>query len=59
MNLQFGDIQETALIPLAIKASETARPNARIKDLYVYHCNGGRFGILFQRAGQNLSEYAV
>ena len=33
MNLQFGDIQETALIPLAIKASETARPNARIKDL--------------------------
>lgn len=32
MNLQFGDIQETALIPLAIKASETARPNARIKD---------------------------
>ena len=33
MNLQFGDIQETALIPLAIKASETARPNARIRDL--------------------------
>ena len=33
MNLQFGDIQETALIPLAIKASETARPNVRIKDL--------------------------
>ena len=32
MNLQFGDIQETALIPLAIKASETTRPNARIKD---------------------------
>ena len=32
MNLQFGDIQETALIPLAIKASETARQNARIKD---------------------------
>lgn len=32
MNLKFGDIQETALIPLAIKASETARPNARIKD---------------------------
>ncbi len=33
MDIQFGDIQETALIPLAIKASETARPNARIKDL--------------------------
>ena len=33
MDLKFGDIQETALIPLAIKASETARPNARIKDV--------------------------
>ncbi len=33
MDLKFGDIQETALIPLAIKASETARPDARIKDL--------------------------
>ena len=33
MALQFGDIQETALIPLAIKASETARPNPRIRDL--------------------------
>ncbi len=33
MDLQFGDVQETALIPLAIKASETVRPNARIKDL--------------------------
>lgn len=32
MEITFGDIQETALIPLAIKASETARPNARIKD---------------------------
>ena len=32
MELKFGDIQETALIPLAIKASETSRPNARIKD---------------------------
>ncbi|MCR4656528.1 MAG: class I SAM-dependent methyltransferase [Lachnospiraceae bacterium] len=33
MDLKFGDVQETALIPLAIKASETSRPNARIKDL--------------------------
>lgn len=32
MDLRFGDIQETALIPLAIKASETARTNARIRD---------------------------
>lgn len=32
MALQFGDVQETALIPLAIKASETVRPNARIRD---------------------------
>ncbi len=33
MDIQFGDIQETALITLAIRASETARPNARIKDM--------------------------
>lgn len=32
MDLRFGDIQETALIPLAIKASETARTNARVRD---------------------------
>ena len=32
MDLQIGDIQETALITLAIRASETERPNARIKD---------------------------
>lgn len=32
MDLQIGDIQETALITLAIRASETDRPNARIKD---------------------------
>ena len=25
-------MQETAIIPLAVKASETLRPNARIKD---------------------------
>ncbi|ORT98838.1 Tetracenomycin polyketide synthesis O-methyltransferase tcmP [Anaerovibrio sp. JC8] len=32
MDLQLGDVQTTALIPLAIKASETLRPNPRIKD---------------------------
>ena len=32
VDIRFGDIQETALIPLAIKASETAGPNARIRD---------------------------
>ena len=32
MDLQFGDIQETALVTLAIRASETARPNPRIRD---------------------------
>ena len=32
MELKLGDIQETAIIPLAVKASETLRPNARIKD---------------------------
>ncbi len=30
--LQFDDIQETALVSLAIRASETARPNPRIRD---------------------------
>ena len=32
MELTFEDVQETALIPLAIKASETSRANARIVD---------------------------
>ena len=32
MQLQIGDIQETALVTLAIRANETDRPNARIKD---------------------------
>lgn len=32
MELQLGDVQTTALIPLAIKANETRRANARIKD---------------------------
>ena len=32
MDLQLGDVQETALIPLAIRANETERKNARIHD---------------------------
>ena len=32
MNLQLGDVQETMLIPLTIKASESLRANARIYD---------------------------
>lgn len=32
MELQLGDIQETALIPLAIRANETRRENERIHD---------------------------
>ena len=32
MTLQLGDVETTALIPLAIKANETKRKNARIKD---------------------------
>ena len=32
MELKLGDIQTTAVIPLAIKASETLRPNARFRD---------------------------
>lgn len=32
MELQLGDVQTTALIPLAIKASETKRSNPRVRD---------------------------
>ncbi|MCM1464269.1 MAG: class I SAM-dependent methyltransferase [Bacteroidales bacterium] len=32
MDLQLGDVQETALIPLAIRANETKRKKARIHD---------------------------
>ena len=32
MELQLGDAQTTALIPLAVKASETMRKNPRIRD---------------------------
>lgn len=32
MELELGDVQTTALIPLVIKATETMRKNARIKD---------------------------
>lgn len=32
MELKLGDVQTTALIPLAIKANETLRPNPRVKD---------------------------
>ena len=32
MELQLGDVQTTALIPLAVKASETLRKNPRVRD---------------------------
>ena len=32
MELKLGDVQTTALIPLAVKANETLRKNPRIKD---------------------------
>ena len=32
MELKLGDVQTTALIPLAVKANETMRDNARIRD---------------------------
>lgn len=32
MNITLGDVETTALIPLSIKANETKRPSARIKD---------------------------
>ena len=33
MDLKFGDVQETALIPLAIKASETMRTGNAVRCL--------------------------
>lgn len=33
MNISLGDVQETALIPLAIRADETMRKNNRITDI--------------------------
>ena len=32
MNITIGDVETTALIPLSIKANETLRDNARVKD---------------------------
>lgn len=32
MELKLGDVEETALIPLAVRANETRRKNARIRD---------------------------
>ena len=32
MELKLGDVEETALIPLAVRANETKRKNARIRD---------------------------
>ncbi|MBQ6029089.1 MAG: class I SAM-dependent methyltransferase, partial [Treponema sp.] len=32
MEIKLGDVQTTALIPVAIKASESLKPNARVKD---------------------------
>ena len=32
MELQLGDVQTTALIPLAVKATETMRKKPRIRD---------------------------
>ena len=37
MTLQLGDVQTTALIPVAIKASETKRKNPRVKDEIAVH----------------------
>ena len=32
MELKLGDVQTTALIPLAVKASETLRKKPRVRD---------------------------
>ena len=37
MMMNLGDVQETMLIPLAVKANETLRPNARIHDEKALH----------------------
>lgn len=37
MKMNLGDVQETMLIPLVVKASETQRPNARIRDEKALH----------------------
>ena len=47
--LQFGDIQETALVTLAIRASETARPNPRIRD--------GKAAEIIDSLGVDVSKY--
>ncbi|MBR6400429.1 MAG: hypothetical protein IKS17_04305 [Firmicutes bacterium] len=53
MNLTFGDVEETALIPLAIKASETRRENPRIVDeMKKYSLRGKLFAII----GKNLNN---
>ena len=53
MNLTFGDVEETALIPLAIKASDTRRENPRIVDeMKKYSLRGKLFAII----GKNLNN---
>ncbi len=37
MKMELGEVQETMLIPLAIKANETLRPDARIRDEKAVH----------------------
>ena len=49
MDLPFGDIQEIALIPVAIKASETSRSNTRIKD--------GKAKEIIETLGVDVSKY--
>ncbi|MBQ9041397.1 MAG: methyltransferase domain-containing protein [Eggerthellaceae bacterium] len=47
--LRFGDVQETALVTLAIRASETARPNPRIRD--------GKAAEIIEAIGADVSKY--
>ena len=62
MELKFGDVQETALIPLAIKASETVRPNARItdyraKEMKKYTIRGKIFAIVGKNINNRLAIF--
>lgn len=57
MDLKFGDVQETALITLAIRASETTRPNARISDPVAKEMKKHTLrGKLFAIIGKNINN---
>lgn len=40
MTIRLGDVETTALIPVAIKASESLRKNPRVRDEIADLCDG-------------------